>query len=236
MAIPLMALMAIPSLIKGAVGGAQYITGANLNPKRPAYEIPQEEKDALGIAKNVASMRETPGYRQALEENKSLASGTTSQMLEAAQDPNSIMSNLSKITAGTMDQSRKLSAANDAFWLNNQSALRGALSRFGQFKDKQWQLNELEPYKDTVARKSSDTQAGLTNIMTGVSELSALPITAKRMEAMDVWTKKMGGVDTRTEAEKYNDFIKQAMDLNKSTKEGLINYNPDDYQPKSIWG
>lgn len=163
MALPLIASL-IPAAYQLGSGIYQGIKAANMNPVRPTYDIPQSEKDALLNAKVMGSLTRLPG-QTTMEQNQAAAAGTAySQAREAAQDPNSLLSSISKIGANEMAGQRQIGTQAAQQYNTNQAMLRGALGRYGQFEDKQWQLNEMQPFMDEAKAQAALIQAQNQNI------------------------------------------------------------------------
>ncbi len=157
------------SLIKGAVGAGQVAKGAKLAKSaiRPKYNIPSAANEYLANAR-ARSVQGLPG--QDLIEQK-LGASTSSGIRQAEQGASSSAGLMATIAglkgseqAGLTDIGIKSAEYRDV----NQERLQNALLRYGDYQDKEFDMNQQKPFEDKAAAAQALKGAGIQNIVTGL--------------------------------------------------------------------
>lgn len=136
---------------------------------RPDFLIPQEEQQALNSAKYQASLTELPG--QDLMEQK-LGRSTSNALIDlnrSADSPSAILGNIAEVYDRQMQKQNDLDIAAAKMFVDNQGVLRNELHSMGEWKAREWDYNENQPYQAGAAAASAARGSGMQNIMTGVS-------------------------------------------------------------------
>jgi hypothetical protein len=184
--------MANPYVIKGAIDAAlgvgQLVGGALMKVKRPNYSRPSEINQNQQLAKNLygaSTLYGVPGQGAINNQNAQTYATNLRAIRESQQNPAAMLAGLTATTANQMQTNAKmgLQAAADRRNAINAAAARlmGANQTSAQFADKEFQLNQYEPFKAKAATKSALLGAGLQNLAGGATSLAG----AKSKQDMD---------------------------------------------------
>lgn len=159
----------IPAAIQSGLGIYQAIRGSAMKPKRPTYEIPEETKEDLAISRREANAR-MPGMAYAEDRLDQNAAAGRYGLTRAATNSSQVLSGLAGIQLQSNIAERGLmeSEANDHY--RRLANLRRSLSNMASAKDRQFQLNEMEPFQDAARTKAALIQSGLTNFAGGIGQ------------------------------------------------------------------
>lgn len=152
------------------------------NANRPKYQINPEENNIVNLAESRANQGMGGAAKQALQNNtdRSIASLSNAALMGGA-DANSIGNLVDK-----SQQSYNQNAIyDDTIRLQNLDNLQSSWARMSADRDKAWQLNELNPWKDRMAALSgqltgannmflSGLNMGGSSLMSGVGKLGSL--------------------------------------------------------------
>ena len=165
---PIAAAAGIASGLVGGIWGSQQVRKANKmlrNLHRPDYVIPgevlQNQKNAQ-IAANTGLPSQQ--YAQAMQN----ISRQQNQALAGSQDRRGGLMTVAANQQYGNDAAVKLGVANANARTQNRQTLYGINNQVAGYRDKQFQLNELEPYKEKYAYAQSLKGAGNQNIMGGI--------------------------------------------------------------------
>ncbi len=157
--------------LKSILGLGQLIGGAFKKPKRPEYDIPQEAMDRLAMAKN--NMNGRMAGAAGMEDNIAQSQGS---LLDAARrgstDSNKLLTLLASSQANT---NRAYQGLQTREAMDQQRRLRdvySAQSMMGQYKDKRFGMNKMQPYQDEARTKAALLQSGIMNTVGGVGDAS----------------------------------------------------------------
>jgi len=168
MPIPL-GLYALPGAIKGGLGIAQLISGAVKKPKRPTYEIPGEAREELGLSRQLANSR-MPGIGFAEDRIRQGSASSLYNLRRGASNPNQLLAGVSQLNVASNAAERGLLEAEAGDRYRRIANLGRSLNMMAQYKDKAFELNEMQPYQDQAQTKAALVQGGLTNLAGGVGE------------------------------------------------------------------
>jgi hypothetical protein len=157
--------------IKGVQQGAQAKKLANT--PRPEYQIPQEVLQSLNQAKMMASMTELPG--QNLMESKigQNVSKGISELERVSANPADLASNVSRMYLGANDQINNIGVQAAQQWLQNQGMLGDKLENMGAYRDKEFQLNQMDPYQNNMAAASALREGSFRNLNAAGEDMSS---------------------------------------------------------------
>lgn len=138
----------------------------NLN--RPEYTIPQE----VLRSQKMAEMGAQEGLPSA-QYNKAMQNIQRQQnnMLAGATDRRSALMALPKIQQSTNDAALNLDVADSNARLQNQKTLYGISAQTGQYRDKAFQTNQMQPYQEKKNYAESLLGAGNQNLTGGIEKL-----------------------------------------------------------------
>jgi len=161
---------AVSNLPGMVLGGSQLMKSNRMNPVRPEYEIPESEKRALGVAEGLASQTRLPG-QSAIEGRLDQTTANSLATIErmgygGASDINAA----SRAFGNQQDKETELGVAAAGFNIQNQKNLEGALSRMATYEDKQWQINEQQPFLDDSRAKAALYEGGMENLVGGFKD------------------------------------------------------------------
>ena len=161
---------AVSNLPGMVLGGSQLMKSNRMNPVRPEYEIPESEKRALGVAEGLASQTRLPG-QSAIEGRLDQTTANSLATIErmgygGASDINAA----SRAYGNQQDKETELGVAAAGFNIQNQKNLEQALNKMAVYEDKQWQLNEQQPFLDDSRAKAALYEGGMQNLVGGFKD------------------------------------------------------------------
>lgn len=165
-----MEILSILSALMGVGTGIFQLFKGNeaADTERPEYKIPEEYTQALGIAKRGA-YSDMPGYQQAISNLQQGQASGLSQARESASSGSDLLGFLANQGVTSNRGLNQLSAQNAAYKVGAEQRYAGALGQYGQLKDKQWNINELQPYQDAMRTSAVMTEGGIQNIFGGIT-------------------------------------------------------------------
>ena len=152
MALPLLpialtALSAIPEIQKLGLASKQRKQAEELSRiKQPKYEIADAETEALNRAKFNAMRTQVAGYKGITDR---IGTGTQNQIrniTETAGSPAESINAASAAVGQGQDALVNLGIAGEQMYSQNQDKLTNQLTHYGGLQDKQWDLNQHQPY------------------------------------------------------------------------------------------
>ena len=157
-------LSLLPAGFQGITGLIQSITGANNTPTRPQYTIPNEVYQASNIYKNQSASPVLPGAstiagqiggNTAAGVNNAIQAGNPNAAIGSlVNNENTQMQNLG--LAGVEHQDKALGEYSKS------------LGNIAGYKDKAFELNQLDPYNTQLNAANKNKSVGLQNIMQGL--------------------------------------------------------------------
>ncbi len=158
-----LAAFAVPAAIQGGLGLMQLGAAGRMNPKRPEYQVPDEVSQELAMSR-MSLNSEAPWLKRAEER---LDQGTASagyRLGRVAGNSSQLLAGLSGINMQANIARRGLMEADANDYARREANLRRSLGVMATYKDKQFQLNKMEPYMNEARTKAALTQGGLLNI------------------------------------------------------------------------
>jgi hypothetical protein len=214
-------ISAIPAVAKGVTGLAQGAKGRRLEREageRPEYEIPQEVLQALEGYKTRASQTRLPGQSAIEQGIRSSTASTAGKLEEAAGSSASLLGALAQTGVGEQQSMRDLGLKSSQYQYQTQEELLDYLSKIGQYRDKEFALNEMEPWKQAMGASSAMKGAGMQNVMTGISDSAGLGMNYLQGERLN----ELLGLLPKKGLNANADSLGVNTDLNVSN----INYEP----------
>jgi len=185
-----------PSLIQGGLSAIQLLTSLGINPKRPTYAVPQEVQDKL--AQNQVNLNARSAGAARANENIFANQATTLQ--NAAQAGGGISNQL---LAGAMAQANTnqalgdLSASEMEDFQRRLSNLGSVQSEMGQYRDKEFDINKMQPFQDAAAAKSALIEGGIQNLFGSSQGLAGLGMGQNKQQSMQPMS-QVGQLPTRS--------------------------------------
>lgn len=181
MAIP--AAMFIAPAIQGALGIGQMIGGMSMRPERPTYNIPREISDMLALRQMNLRGR-MAGATQA-QQNIMQAQGSTIGAYQGTmRNPNAILAGVSASQGQTNRAFTNLASMEAQDYQRRLAGLEGAQRTMAGYRDRAFEVNEMQPYMDEARTKAALIGAGLRNVAGGASSLGGIFSENQYMEMM----------------------------------------------------
>lgn len=137
--------------------------------QRPQYTIPDEIKKS----QKMAEMSAQEGLPSA-QYNKAMQNIQRNQAnaLSGAGDRRSALMALPKIQQSANDATLGLDSADAQARMQNQKTLYGQNANLAQYKDKAFQINQMQPYQEKYNYYQSLLGAGNQNLMSGIDKIA----------------------------------------------------------------
>lgn len=149
--------------------------------ERPTYTTPKEVTDMLNIAKTEAGS-DMPGYGLAKSNIEQQGATSFSRAKESATSGSDLLGFLSASGVSSNKALNQLSAANEQYHVAAQDKLKNALMTTAGFKDKEFTLNQMQPYLDAMRTSAVMTEGGMQNIFGAVSGYATNSANQKYMD------------------------------------------------------
>ena len=206
---------------KAIIGGVQAAKGRKqlnrLLAQRPQYTIPEAYTKALGIYQNLAAS-EMPGqqyYEQRI--------GQTTARAMTAAERGAISSN---VYQGAVEsaQDKELQALQDLarmgaeYKVGAMQNLAGAQQMYGQQQEKQWEINQMQPWDIRANMAGEQRNVGMQNLYGGISDIAS---TVMNFAGTKYYTDMMNSIYSQQSTgknifddPKFKEFLKQPIDIN----------------------
>lgn len=154
--------------LQGVLGIGQLIGGALMNPERPTYQIPDEIKNMLALRQMNLGGR-MAGATQAQANIMQSQANTVGAYQGTLRNPNAILAGVSAAQGQTNRAFGNLGAMEAQDYQRRLAGLEGAQRSMAQYRDKAFEINEMQPYIDEARTKAALIGAGLRNISGGAA-------------------------------------------------------------------
>ena len=172
-----------PSLIQGGLSAIQLLTSLGINPQRPKYTVPQEVQDKL--AQNQVNLNARSAGAARGQDNIFANQATT---LQNATQAGGGISN--QLLAGAMAQANTnqalgdLSASEMEDFQRRLGNLGAAQSEMGQYRDREFDINKMQPFQDAAAAKSALIEGGIQNLFGSSQGFAGLGMGQRKQQPM----------------------------------------------------
>lgn len=162
---------AIPLALSGAqaiFGAVQASKGKNTldNAERPEYKIPDEVLKNLSVAERMALQGLPDAQKKAYVDQINQGMATSLRGLSSRKAG---ISGVSKLSQSQNQAYQNLLSMDAQARQENERLAMSARSDLAGYKDKAFQVNQMEPYEQKVAEGQALYGAGLQNIFAGVN-------------------------------------------------------------------
>jgi hypothetical protein len=158
-------LAAIPAAAQGVTGLVQLFKGAALSRKeRPEYKIPSEISQNLSQAEMMALEGLPSEQKQQFIEN---AQRTSQFRLKAGSERS--VDVIEKAAQGEVDANRNLLSADSAAKFQNINTLMGKRDVMAGYKDKAFEVNEMQPFMAQMQAAQAMKGSGMQNVYGGLT-------------------------------------------------------------------
>lgn len=172
-------ISAAPALLQAGQGISQSARAKKLAKNRPEYNIPQEAYGNVDLAKNAygaASMYGLPGQGRIQNNFMQGQANTLNAIKQSQQTPAAQLIGIAASDANTKNSMADLGVnAAQMRQQNMDNARMGLISArqaLAAYRDREFELNKLEPYRNAIAASGAMRGAGQQNIYGGVTSLA----------------------------------------------------------------
>jgi hypothetical protein len=164
----------IPAVAQGITGAFQMRQSRKMlkDLKRPEMEIPDSAVAALSKAKSIGSSFDMPGQDQAEQLLDQQVAGAASNIQETASSPAEALAALSNVYANRMTSQTELAGQAAQSYMQRQQNVQAELNRMADWEQKQFEVNEMQPFMDTSAAASALGAGGMQNMYEGIKGVS----------------------------------------------------------------
>ena len=134
---------------------------------RPEYQIPQEIQANLTDAQLMAAEGLPAEQKQLYMENMARV---TAGGLRGLSDRKAGISGVEALAQNERDSARSLAAMDAEARMSNRRFLQDVRSDMAGYRDKEFQINEYDPYREDMDYARALQGSGLQNLMTGTEE------------------------------------------------------------------
>mgnify|MGYP001766962025 CR=1 FL=1 len=195
--------------LQGVLGIGQLIGGALMNPERPTYQIPDEIKNMLALRQMNLGGR-MAGATQAQANIMQSQANTVGAYQGTLRNPNAILAGVSAAQGQTNRAFGNLGAMEAQDYQRRLAGLEGAQRTMAQYRDKAFDINEMQPYVDEARTKAALIGAGLRNISGGAAGVAGA---VGENEYMNM-VRQMYGLDGGTQVQPESRFNVNAAGFN----------------------
>lgn len=189
----------VPMGINAIKSGVQASQAKKLaKTERPEYQIPEEALQALNQAKYLSGMTELPG--QNLMEAKvgqNLSKGV-SELERVSTNPADLASNVAKMYMSGNESINDIGLQAGQQYLRNQGMLTDALGTMAGYRDKQFEINEMQPYENNMAASAALREGSFRNASAAGQDLSSGLSGYANMEYYNNMLKDLNKAGTKT--------------------------------------
>jgi hypothetical protein len=179
--------LTIMAAAQGALGIGQMVKGAIQGSKKaPKMEIPQAAQQALQIAKTQAGQTQMPG--QSIMEDKlaSQAAAATQRLLESSGGGGGALGGIAQINQGLSNQMGGILMNQANYVAGQKQNLQNQLGNMAGWQDRQFQMNEMQPYLQEMDASRRSKDAGMQNLWGAASGF------VKGQETKKMWDNYLG--------------------------------------------
>ncbi len=188
----------VPALAKMGVGIGQKIKANKLSKTpRPVYQRPGEIDKYVQSSLSRSASPRIAGH-EAIEQKLGAASANVMRTAQDAADPMAFLGAVSSAKGREQDAILDLGIAGAQDKARREEAANQALLTGAQYKDKEFEINELMPYQQAKAAESALRESGTQNLIGGITDLSGV---ASSMIGIG------GGGDTKVTTGAVNDTV-----------------------------
>jgi hypothetical protein len=170
---PVTAAIALaPAVIKGVTGASQYLKGrkAAKNLKRPEYEIPQEVQQNVNTAQQLAYQGLPASVKKAYNQSIGRSGQAALAQLDSRQGG---LAGLGNIVQAQSDAALNLAGADAQAKLAGTQQMMSAKNVLAQYRDKKFDVNQLQPYYEDSDAAAALKGAGMQNVMGAVDSAAS---------------------------------------------------------------
>lgn len=153
--------------LKLPLAAYQYLMGRGMakGVVRPQYEIPKTAYDNLNMTQLAALEGMSAQEKErAIQEFQRAGQFGLTALRETDRGP----AGVAELAQVMSDQQRNLAMQSEQLKRAARQELSASQAQMAQYKDKEWQLNEFDPYKNKAAAAAALQEAGIKNAYSGI--------------------------------------------------------------------
>jgi len=163
-------------IVKAIIGGVQAASGTRqlnrLLKNRPTYTIPEAYQKALGIYGNLAAS-EMPGQQYYENRIGESTARTVSNAERGAISSNVFQGAVSNAQDKELQAIQGLAKMGAEYRTTQMQNYGQALNQYGQLQDKQWEVNQFQPWEIKTNMANEKKMAGVQNLWGGLNEIGS---------------------------------------------------------------
>lgn len=164
-------LSGLGGLIKGGLGLAQLIKGRRMRPERPVYEIPQEIGDTVGMRRAQLNAR-MAGATQAERNIRQSQATALNAARQGSTTGNQLLATAALGQAQSNRSFRNLAGQEAMDFQRRADNMARANTQMAGYRDREFQINEMQPFIDATRTRSALMQGGLMNLYGAATDAS----------------------------------------------------------------
>lgn len=141
--------------------------------ERPEYETPKSQKQSLNILKGLSTVG-LQNKSTLLDRAKESTSSAARKIQETATNPSGALAALSNVYGQEMDTTQDIELADAEQRINNLKGLISGLGTQADFEDKEFYINEFQPYLQDQYAASQLTGAAMQNKFGAIEDFSKI--------------------------------------------------------------
>lgn len=201
--------MALPMILAGAqaaVGLGQAISGWSQKKKltRPEYQIPKEIEQNMSEAELMSYYGMPDAQKQEYMQN---IQRSTQGALRGVASRKGGLGAVAVAQQTQQDAYMNLLSADVQQRMQNIQTAQQMRQTMAGYRDKAFEINEMQPYEQKYAEAQSLIGSGMQNVMGGLSSMAQTQMMGDMMESMD------GGDTSQGDKGKGNSFLSKAFSL-----------------------
>lgn len=157
----------VSSGVQGLLGMGQLIGGSSMRPKRPTYQIPKEISNMLALRQMNLRGR-MAGASYAEQNILQSQANTVGRYQNIANNPNAILAGVSASQGQANRGFQGLAVTEAQDYQRRLGGLEGAQRTMAGYRDRAFDINEMQPFQDEARTKAALIGAGLRNTTGGV--------------------------------------------------------------------
>lgn len=172
----------LPAIIQGFTGLSQLFQGKDKldGLQRPTYEIPNEVKQALTLARANYADQNMPGQAAMIDQNN-LAAANAAQ---AALAGGGGLSSIAGIQAAQSAQANKIGIEAQNYQRQDEQQYAQQLANMADYKQQEWQINTFAPYQEKYQEGRQQVGAGQQNLFGAANSIANAGLAYAYMNSM----------------------------------------------------
>ena len=190
------ALAAVPEIYKIFQGFQQQRKAKSLAQKRPQYQIPEAQTEALETLQSSALDPRIPGQTLAQEQLGKASQRNIESIMQSGASPAEIIAGISNVGSqerGGLDQ---IGAQAAQIGEQRKQALVQGLGQQAQYQQAQQQYNVLDPFSEAMNAKAALEEGSRQNIFGGLKGAASLGIESLPTKSFREGARQTGGGST----------------------------------------